>query len=92
MRKVLFRKWIPAEYAKSDCEPKYLRGTLVEGTGCFSDYVEEGIFHQWATSYEEFEGGPGNYTTGLIEQKDGTVVEVLPTNIKFIEGIHLRVF
>ena len=46
----------------------------------------EGLFHQWAAAYEEFESGPGNYTVALVELPGGRIVESLPTDIKFLEA------
>lgn len=53
--------------------------------GFEKEFINDGIFHQWANNYTESEEGFGNYTVGLIELPDGTISEVLPTNIKFIE-------
>ena len=79
MRKVFFKKWIPAQYT----EAAHGR-ILVENTQCWeTECTHEGLFHQWANAYEEFENGAGNYTVGLVELSDGTVIEVLPTNLKF---------
>lgn len=47
--------------------------------------VVTGRFHQWGSSYEEFESGPGNYTVAIVEMDDGTVKDFMPTDIKFIE-------
>ena len=46
-------------------------------------------FHQWGVDYEEFEGGPGNYSTAIIEWADGTVDNVRADMIRFTdkEGI-----
>jgi hypothetical protein len=78
MRKVKFKKWIPPQY---NAEVK-----RIEGTNCWeSDYVNEGLFHQWGNSYEEFESGAGNFTVAIVELPDGTIGEILPSNIKFIE-------
>ncbi len=85
MRKVLFKKWIKKELVQGSSfqRPK-------EGTGCWeSDFLHEGIFHQWASSYEESDAGFGNYTVALVELQDGTIIEVLPTNMKFVEPIIL---
>jgi hypothetical protein len=49
-----------------------------------SEFCNEGIFHQWANSYVEFESGPGNFTYAIVESPDGTINEVLPCHIKFI--------
>ena len=32
-----------------------------------------GIFHTWGVNYEEFESGPGNFSTAIIEKPDGSV-------------------
>lgn len=88
MRKVLFKKWIPiiTEIIEGIFGKESAR---VKGTGCWEDdFTQEGIFHQWAASYEEFETGPGNYTVALVELPDGTISEVLPSNLKFVEPIY----
>jgi hypothetical protein len=60
--------------------------TTVADTGCWEkDYSIEGKFHQWGSSFEEFETGAGNYTIGIIELPNGEITEALPTNIKFVE-------
>jgi len=41
------------------------------------------IFHQFGVSYEEFESGPGNYSTAIIELQDGTIKNVPVENIAF---------
>lgn len=48
------------------------------------DFNHNGLFHQWANNYEEFESGAGNYTVALVELSDGTIKEVVPKHIKFI--------
>lgn len=82
LRKVFFKKWIPHEYLSVESGIKQ----LVPGTGCFEkDFENEGLFHQWASSYEEFESGPGNFTVAIVETYDGFIHEVLPTNLLFID-------
>lgn len=49
------------------------------------------IFHRWGQCYEEFEAGPGNYTTAIIERQDGTVQEVSPSLIRFIEPTQMEI-
>ena len=44
----------------------------------------EGTFHQWGMNYEEFDSGPGCFTTAIIEREDGTVQNVPAENIQFI--------
>ena len=68
MRNVIFRKRV-----------------RIDGTNKYelSEYIFNGKFHQWGCSYEEFESGAGNFTVALIEIDDGTIEEVLPSNLKF---------
>lgn len=81
-RKVLYKKWIPAEYIGVGGARK-----RKDGTGCFEkEFSHAGLFHQWAAAYEEFENGPGNYTTALIETPEGTIDSVLPQNLKFVKN------
>lgn len=83
MRKVKFKKWIPATYTPMGSNCIQVR---TEGTGCWEDdFIHKGIFHQWANTYEEFESGAGNYTVALVEIESGEIVEVLPSKITFIE-------
>ena len=80
MRKVLFKKWIPREIEKFQ-----LGERTKKGTGCFmEEFTEKGLFHQWAAAYEEGSAGFGNYTVALIELPNGEIVQMLPSNIKFI--------
>lgn len=44
-----------------------------------------GFFHQWGNQYEEFENIVGNYTTAIVELSDGSIVEIEPTQIVFID-------
>ena len=45
----------------------------------------EGVFHQFGVDYEELEGGPGNYSTAIVEMQDGTVKNIPVGLIKFIK-------
>lgn len=38
--------------------------------------VGNGLFHQFGVDYEEFEIGPGNFSTGIVEMPDGEVKNV----------------
>ena len=44
----------------------------------------EALFHQFGVSYEEFEAGPGNYTTAIIEWPDGRVESVPAEHVQFV--------
>lgn len=45
----------------------------------------EAVFHAWGCNYEEFENGPGNYSTAIVERADGSVENVPTHMIKFIK-------
>lgn len=81
-RKVLFRKWIPTEYKKNETGGM----TKVEGTGVLEkEFENKGIFHGFGFSMEEDEQGFTNYSVAIIEDEEGLVREVLPSNMKFSE-------
>lgn len=81
MRKVLFKKWIPT--VKVNDGKVWV---TQEGTGKWEkDFTHKGVFHQWASAFEEFESGAGNYTVALVELENGEIEQVLPMNIKFID-------
>lgn len=80
-RNVLFRRRIPVQYETLEGKG---HSTPVPGTGCMGDFIHAGVFHEWGATYEEFDNGPGNYTVALVELSDGTIEEVIPSNIKFI--------
>jgi hypothetical protein len=68
MRKVLYKKWVKAVFPDKanslNCTTTY---RPIDGTNCWEDdFIHEGIFHQWASSFTEFESGAGNYTVALI--------------------------
>lgn len=44
-----------------------------------------GVFHQFGINYEELEGGPGSFTTAIVEMPDGTVENIPVKNIKFLD-------
>ena len=82
MRKVIFNKWIPIEFEGTGALQR-----RKEGTGCYeTEFKNYGIFHQWGNSYEESDAGFGNYTVAIVELSDGTIAEVLPSNIKFVDN------
>lgn len=77
MKKVKFKKWVPLQYKNE--------GGSIEGTGCFeTEYINDGVFHAWGASFEEFETGPGNQTVAIIEEPNGEITQVSPENIKFV--------
>ena len=44
----------------------------------------EAVFHQFGVGYEEFESGPGNFTTAIVGWPDGRVESAPVEHIKFI--------
>lgn len=42
------------------------------------------IFHGWGVDYEEFEGGPGNYSCAIVEAECGKIALVRADWIRFI--------
>jgi len=47
--------------------------------------IGEAIFHEWGCDYTEFESGPGNYSTAIIEFDDGSIENIEVKLIKFIK-------
>ena len=44
---------------------------------------DKGSFIQFGVDYEEFETGPGNYSTAIVELSDGTVITPPANLIRF---------
>jgi len=44
-----------------------------------------GTFCAFGVDYEEFESGPGNYSTAIVEYPDGTVENVPVNLIRFVD-------
>lgn len=81
MKRVLFKKWIPAEYNHENGLSK-----KIDGTGCMEkDFTHRGLFHQWGINYEESDKGFGQYTVALVQVEDGTIEQVQSSDIKFID-------
>ena len=53
------------EYKRANGETKYHK-----------EFLDEGKFHGFGVDYEEFETGPGNYSTAIVEMPDGSVKNV----------------
>lgn len=54
------------------------------------ELVEKGeaAFHQFGCDYEEFESGPGNFSTAIVEWPDGRVENVPVQNVRFLGRDH----
>ena len=67
----------------------------VEGSSYKKTYVPEpqgeALFHQFGVAYEELDGGPGNYTTAIVEWPDGRVESVRAEHVRFVTpNVELR--
>lgn len=79
-----FRTWLESP-VRNDTPVEGLRpckGILYEKGG---KREVEGHFHRWGDSYEEFEAGPGNFTTAIIELDDGQIVSCAAETVKFLD-------
>lgn len=82
LRNVLFKRWIPLQSG----DDKEFPFDVKEGTNQWDDdFIHHGKFHCWGNAYEQFQDSAGNYSVALVELPDGTIAEVLPTNIKFVD-------
>jgi len=46
--------------------------------------AQTGVFHQWGVSYDEFETGPGNYSTAIVKLMDGSIITPAAHMVQFI--------
>lgn len=59
-------------------EPKRIGGhRILEPSG------KIGMFHQFGNDFEEFEEGPGNFTTAVVEMPDGFMQNIPVEFIRF---------
>lgn len=82
LRKVAVQKWDPREE-----EVPAWPGSTLTHTRKFNVKIDAGeaVFHQFGVAYEEFENGPGNFTTAIIEFPDGRVESVCVEMIRFLD-------
>lgn len=45
----------------------------------------QGRFHCWGVNYEEFETGPGNFSTAIIELDNGKIVNCSAETVQFLD-------
>ena len=78
MRKVIYSKSVRKE------RPRTKPGEPFKPE-IYYEMEEQGwaTFHQFGIDFEEFEGGPGSFTTAIIELADGQVLNVPAENIRF---------
>jgi hypothetical protein len=63
------------------CTAKTYRKRAVDGK--WETIEIEGIFHQFAPMYDEFESGPGNHTVAIVEDKDGQLWNCAVETVRF---------
>lgn len=80
MRKVLFKKWIPKKIITEDCLTK----VDPETNKWEDDFNNMGTFHQWGTQSQDNGETMTMDTVAIVELSDGTIIQVYPFNIKFI--------
>lgn len=78
----MIKLWIPFRYQEGE------NGMMVQVPGSNNwskEYLQEGKFHQWGTETEEGETGFVARSVAIVELPDGTIQNVLPNNVKFID-------
>lgn len=83
MRKVLIKKFIPAQK-----EPGQKEGSFrtKEGTGIFEkEFTHPALFHCWGHVSEEYESGPSIDTIAIVELPNGEIENCYTHNIIFID-------
>ena len=72
----------------------YKKGRYSDGLfiGFDKEYTARGTFLAIGSDYEEFENGPGNYSTAIVETLTGEVIAIPVTNIKFTDVKMAEVF
>ena len=82
LRKVAVQKWEQRE----ELVPVW-PGSDITHPRKFNVKVDAGeaLFHQFGVAYEEFENGPGNFSTAIIEFPDGHVESICVEMIRFLE-------
>lgn len=64
------------------CRGKYFNSS----TWTWDDFPI-GKFHCWGSEYKSCLDKMVDFTVGIVELKDGTVVTVLPNNLIFLDGV-----
>lgn len=47
----------------------------------------EAVFHEFGVNFEEIEGGPGNFSTAIVEWPDGHIEGVPLDCVRFIAAL-----
>lgn len=67
----------------------HIKPDAIEGVSQKWVLADKGIatFHAFGVDYGEFENGPGNFSTAIVEWPDGSVENVPVERIKFLEYV-----
>lgn len=68
---------------------RYVQPPPVNGVAQKWALTEQGqaMFHQFGVNYEEFENGPGNYSTAIVEWPNGEVESVRAEHVRFVDAV-----
>lgn len=82
MRRVMVSKRVHHPYARAtETTPAEMPWVELVAAG-------EALFHQFGVTFEEFESGPGNISTAIVEWPDGRVEEICPLDLlRFLEPV-----
>lgn len=79
-----FRTWIEAP-KRNDAPVEGLRPCKAVTYERGNAEKVKGRFHGWGRNYEEFETGPGNFTTAIIELDNGRIVSCPAETVQFLD-------
>jgi len=68
---------------------KVLYSKYIPYQGYEKEMKNEGVFHQFSIGHEELDNGIAQYPVGIIEEADGTVIEISLCRFKFKEPLVL---
>ena len=74
MRQVMVQHYLPSELVNGVLQPR-----AIEDKGV-------AVFHQFSVDYVEFESGPGNFSTAIVEWPDGKVESVPVEYVRFLDN------
>lgn len=82
LRKVKIKKFIPYRSKRNE-------DGLIQQMPCTNTFESTfntyGFFHQWGSKVEETENGTFSQTVAIVELSDGTIQQVIPDNMMFVD-------
>jgi len=81
---ITLRKVMVSKYATRPCAMPTMGGWTATTCSTWEE-VGEAFFHGFGIDYEEFENGPGNFSTAIVEWPDGKVEMVRADKVRFLE-------